>query len=86
MPDGSHPNTFKILTRVDYSDGSFATYTYVEGSYPIPICSYPFGTEHGYIPLLATADDTRFAGPMRQIKYQYYTGGTKPESQARRTW
>ena len=72
LSDGSHPNSFKVLTRVDYSDGSFATYTYVEETYPIPICTGHQYTDHGYVALLATADDTRYNGPMRQIAYQYY--------------
>jgi len=77
MPDGTHAHSFKVLTGADYSDGTSATYTYIEGSYPIPICTYPFGTDHGYVALLATADDVRYAGLMRQIKYQYYTSGNK---------
>jgi RHS repeat-associated protein len=76
MPDGSHPNSFKVLTRADYSDGSYATYTYIEGSYPIRLCTSPFGTVYGYVPLLATADDARYNGPMRQIAYQYNDGGS----------
>jgi RHS repeat-associated protein len=74
---GGHPNSFKVLTRADYSDGTFATYTYTEGSYPEPICTYPIGTAYPTTALLATADDTRYNGPMRQIAYQYYTGGNK---------
>lgn len=73
-PDGSHGHTYKVLTRADYSDGSWATYTYAQKTYPIPICSYPFGTDQGYVALLATADDVRFNGPMRQIAYEYYGG------------
>src|SRR5207237_6942735 len=50
---------------------------YTEGNYPVPICTYPFGTDYMYAPLLATADDVRYNGPMRQIAYQYYTTGNK---------
>src|SRR6266436_1950618 len=77
MPDGSHPNSFKVLTRADYSDGTFAAYTNVEGNYPVPICTSPYGTDHVYVPLVATADDVRYAGPMRQIAYQYDTTKNK---------
>jgi len=77
LPDGTHPNSYKVLTQAAYSDGSSAIYTYIEGNYPIPICTYPVGTEYGYVALLATADDVRYNGPMRQIKYQYYATGNK---------
>jgi RHS repeat-associated protein len=54
---GAHPT----LNRVDYSDGTFATYTYRKNDV--------HNGNDG--PLLATADDVRYSGPMRQIKYQY---------------
>jgi RHS repeat-associated protein len=74
---GGHPNSFKVLTRADYSDGTFATYTYTEGNYPVPNCTYPSQTDWWYTALLATADDVRYNGPMRQIKYQYYSTSNK---------
>jgi RHS repeat-associated protein len=74
---GGHPNSFLVLTRADYSDGTFATYTYTEGNYPITLCTSPFGTVWGYTALPATADDVRYNGPMRQIKYQYYSTSNK---------
>lgn len=77
MPDGSHPNSFTVLTSAVYNDGTSATYTYTEGSVPVPICTSPFGTDHWYFPLLATTSDVRYSGPMRQIKYQYYSTGNK---------
>jgi len=77
MPNGSNSHSFTVLTRADYSDGTSATYTYIEGNYPVPICTYPYGTDYAYVALLATADDTRYTGAMRQIKYQYYGTGNK---------
>jgi RHS repeat-associated protein len=71
---GGHPNSYKVLTRADYSDGTFATYTYTEGNYPVP-CSTPQGWF--YTPMLATADDPHFSGPMKQIAYIYLTSGNK---------
>jgi RHS repeat-associated protein len=70
---GGHPNSYKVLTQVDYSDGTSATYTYTEANYPVP-CSTPQGWF--YTALLATADDSHFAGPMKQIAYIYNFSGT----------
>ena len=77
MPDGTQPNSFKVLTRADYSDGSFATYTYQEENYPVPICTPSLHWGWWYAALLATADDVRYNGPMRQIAYQYYSTSNK---------
>lgn len=68
--------TVKVLTRADYSDGTFASYTYTDQAYPGAVyCSYPFGNAPAlHAALLATADDVRYTGGMRQIKYQYKTG------------
>jgi RHS repeat-associated protein len=55
-------STFQVLTRVDYSDGTFATYTYeMDGASP-----------PGNYPRIVTCDDVRY-GPMRQIQYNYGT-------------
>jgi RHS repeat-associated protein len=74
LPDGTHPNSYKVLTGVNYSDGTSATYTYTEGNYPIA-CTTP--QAWFYTPLLATADDTHYAGPMKQIAYKYAATGNK---------
>jgi RHS repeat-associated protein len=67
--------TVKVLTRADYSDGTSATYTYTDQKYGgPPVCTYPFTSTDYHAALVATADDVRYAGPMRQIKYQYKSG------------
>jgi RHS repeat-associated protein len=53
------------LERADYSDGTFATYTYER----VPIITSD-GTP-GTLPMLITAQDTRVVGPMRAIRYEY---------------
>ena len=70
-------NTVKVLSRVDYSDGTFATYTYSDQTYPGPYSCNPPNTFLWHSVVLATADDVRYNGPMRQIKYQYYTTKNK---------
>ena len=56
-----------VLTGVGYSDHNSATYSY--------------GTDNNLndpaFPLLATADDVRYNGPMRHIAYQYWSGGNQ---------
>jgi len=74
LPDGTHPNSYKVLTGVNYSDGTSATYTYIEGNYPVP-CSTP--QLWFYSALLKTADDSHYAGPMKQIAYKYAATGNK---------
>jgi RHS repeat-associated protein len=74
LPDGTHPNSYKVLTGVNYSDGTSATYTYIEGNYPVP-CSTP--QSWFYSALLKTADDTHYVGPMKQIAYKYAATGNK---------
>lgn len=65
----------QTLSHVDYSDGTFASYTYTDQAYSgPPICSYPYRPDIWRIADLATADDVRYNGPMRQIAYQYYGG------------
>jgi RHS repeat-associated protein len=72
MPDGTHPNSYIDLKQVDYSDGTSATYTYKQVSYLGPcVCSNEALRQHFFVAVLATADDVRFAGPMRQIAYTY---------------
>jgi RHS repeat-associated protein len=70
-------NTVKVLSRVDYSDGTFATYTYSDQTYPGPYSCNPPNTFLWDSVVLATADDVRYNGPMRQIKYQYYATKNK---------
>lgn len=53
------------LGRADYSDGTFATYTYDR----VPVIIFD-GT-HGTLPMLVTAQDTRSEDPMRAIQYEY---------------
>jgi YD repeat-containing protein len=50
-----------------------ATYTYA--TYVAPEGFFPAG------PLLVTADDPRFPGPMRQIRYTYSGAGCRPQGQ-----
>src|SRR3984893_7835621 len=50
--------TLKKLTDVGYSDGTYATYTYEI-----------MGGPSTHRPVLLTADDTHYNGPMRQIAY-----------------
>ncbi|MEY2498645.1 MAG: hypothetical protein QOD12_2201, partial [Verrucomicrobiota bacterium] len=62
---------WSTLTRVDYQNDPFpATYTYQ--SYTPPSGFFYAG------PLLATADEPRFAGPMKQITYSYRGSGCLP--------
>ena len=60
--------TFTVLSQVTYSDGTSANYHYTQtgggsGQQSIPIRA-----------VLATADDVRYGGAMRQIGYTYLTG------------
>lgn len=58
--------TYSVLTRVDYSDGTAAHYTYQNDN------SARRGSPG--IPLLKTCDDVRYGGAMRQIDYLYVAG------------
>lgn len=61
--------TGEQLSRADYSDGTFATYTYV-----LTTVKMNDGIGHivdGHVPKLETAQDTRAEGPMRSIQYEY---------------
>lgn len=59
------------LSRVDYSDGTFATYTYQS----IPVINFLGNTS--VQTALITAQDTRAEGPMRAIQYEYTTSPQK---------
>ena len=64
-------DSWSTLTRVDYqNDPAPATYTYQ--SYTPPSGFFYAG------PLLATANDPRFAGPMKKISYSYRGSGCLP--------
>jgi RHS repeat-associated protein len=65
---GNGGASVKCLTRVDYSDGTAATYTYREDNKTWDTTGLKIW------PLLETCDDVRYEGAMRQIKYEYYTG------------
>src|SRR5256885_2232386 len=56
--------TWYNLTRVDYADGAHASYTYFPSTY----ISYNGQT---WMARVASCDDVRFDGPMKQIKYEY---------------
>ena len=71
---GGNGASQQCLTRVDYSssnpnnlnDNTHAHYTYTEDNVQ---------TQHKVLPLLATASDNRYHGPMRQLAYDYQSGG-----------
>ena len=72
MPSGGyingHPGNKMMLTGVSYSDGTSANYNYTTDNVP------ENGTSHKLYPLLSTANDKRYNGPMRQIAYDYSNG------------
>ncbi|HZC81087.1 MAG TPA: hypothetical protein VE222_05115, partial [Nitrospiraceae bacterium] len=53
-----------VLNRVRYSDGQSAIYTYT--------ATQNGQNDYNHNPVLFTADDVRYAGPMRQIAYDYH--------------
>jgi RHS repeat-associated protein len=59
---GGNGASVLCLTRVDYGDGPPATYTYTQDNVQ---------AQYKVLPLLATANDVRYNGPMRQIAYSY---------------
>ncbi len=65
----------KMLTEVTYSDGTSASYTYRTDNVPQQI---QLGSWKA-IPLLESCNDVRYKGPMRQIAYQYQSGGPHGE-------
>jgi RHS repeat-associated protein len=66
-PGGNHPD-LKCLTRVDYSDGQHAYYSYRQDNGPVNERAFP-------VPLVETCTDVRYNGPMRSITYQYSDPG-----------
>jgi len=73
-PGGQYGPNVNCLTSVDYSDGTHATYTYIADNapdHPGPPCPCIIKVT----PLLQTAQDVRYKGPMRQICYEYQAGG-----------
>lgn len=56
------------LSRADYDDGTQASYTYQPSNVTENVNAVPWR-------LVSTCDDMRYNGPMRQIKYEYVTGG-----------
>jgi RHS repeat-associated protein len=69
--------TVKVLTEVKYNDVTTtsytsAYYTYTDQTYQQPLCTYPFGNVTYHAALLATSDDVRYHGAMRQLAYSYY--------------
>jgi RHS repeat-associated protein len=69
-PGGS--GTLKwCLTRVDYSDGTSATYTYEQDNVP----DQPDRGSSKFWPLVSTCNDPRYKGPMRRIAYDYQGNG-----------
>jgi RHS repeat-associated protein len=67
-PAGAAGRTKMMLTGVTYSDGTSATYGYRTDN-----VTEIAGTSYKMYPLLATCNDVRYNGPMRQINYQYET-------------
>jgi RHS repeat-associated protein len=64
-PGGAGASIY-CLTGVTYSDNNSASYTYRTDNVQNP---------NQVLPLLATASDVRYKGPMRQIAYDYDQGG-----------
>jgi hypothetical protein len=80
----------KQAVAYSYPEGTLASVTYlnepVPGSSTLKVMakytyqSYVAPTGFFYAgPLLATADDPRFSGPMRQIQYSYRGAGCRPQ-------
>lgn len=65
---GNVPPDYYELTRVDYGDGTQATYTYQPSNGGV-------GINAVWFELVSTCDDVRYNGPMRQIKYEYVRAG-----------
>ena len=63
------------LTRVDYSDGTQAFYTYQDDNVPEHSPPLPCPCSHKIYPLLQTCQDVRYNGPMRNICYDYQALG-----------
>jgi uncharacterized protein (TIGR02594 family) len=63
---GGNGTSLYCLTGVTYSDGTAASYTYTQDNVQ---------TQYKVLPLLATANDVRYTGPMRSVTYEYQPGG-----------
>ena len=60
-----------VIDTVTYSDGTTATYTYQDATF-LGACVCPVSQRtNQHISVLATANDVRYVGPMRQIGYVY---------------
>ncbi len=68
---GNTITTAMCLTRVDYSDGTSATYTYEYDNVP----EQPTRGSIRFCPLVSTCNDVRYHGPMRRIAYDYQGNG-----------
>jgi RHS repeat-associated protein len=66
VPPGGSGAAWKMLTDVEYSDSTHATYAYRTDN----VTENP-PTTYKYYPLLSYASDVRYKGPMRQISYIY---------------
>jgi RHS repeat-associated protein len=73
QPSGNNTtgNPMNCLTRVDYSDGQHAYYTYEDDNVP----NDPTHGSTPFWPLVKTCNDVRYHGPMRRIAYDYQGGG-----------
>ena len=72
---GNYLTLTKAYYQNDPVPGQSIAATYTYESHPPPTGFVDAG------PYLATADDPRFAGPMRQIRYSYRGSGCRPEGQ-----
>jgi YD repeat-containing protein len=68
---GSTITRAMCLTRADYSDGTFATYSYETDNVP----EQPTRGSIRFCPPVSTCNDVRYHGPMRRIAYDYDQGG-----------
>jgi len=68
---GNTITTAMCLTRVDYSDGTSATYAYEYDNVP----EQPTRGSIRFCPLVSTCNDVRYHGPMRRIAYNYQGNG-----------
>src|SRR2546423_118327 len=64
----------QYLTRVDYDDGTYASYSYQTANVPNPTTTGTTATWKAY-QLIKTCNDVRYAGPMSQIEYQFEQAG-----------
>ncbi len=63
------PRSQKMLTGVTYSDGTQASYDYRSDNV------YEGPNSHKMYPVMERADDVRYNGPMRTIRYEYQGAG-----------